>query len=112
MGTPIRILDMARDIIRLSGYKPGEDIEIKIVGMRPGEKLHEELITQGEGILETEHEEILVLNPTNNVSLKALQREIRGLVDLAKRADGEGIKLGLQRIVPEYQPQMAVKSRA
>ena len=61
MGIPIRIADMARDIIRLSGYKPDEDIEIKYIGLRPGEKLFEELITEGEGIQETEHEHIVVL---------------------------------------------------
>lgn len=107
MGTPIRILDMARDIIQLSGFTPDEDIQIQIVGLRPGEKLHEELITEGEGILETEHDEILVLNSTNGVSVRNLRRQVQFLVALAKRADGEGIKLALQQIVPEYQPQLA-----
>ena len=51
---------MSRDIT-LSGFKPDEDIEIKYIGLRPGEKLFEELITEGEGIRETEHEEIMVL---------------------------------------------------
>jgi len=61
MGTPIRILDMARDLIRLSGLELDEEIKIKEIGLRPGEKLFEELITEGEGIQETEHEEIMVL---------------------------------------------------
>ena len=61
MGTPIRIADMARDLIRLSGFEPDTEIEIKEIGLRPGEKLIEELITEGEGIQETEHEEIMVL---------------------------------------------------
>ena len=61
MGIPIRIADMAHDIIRLSGFNPDEDIEIKYIGLRPGEKLFEELITEGEGIQETEHENIMVL---------------------------------------------------
>jgi len=63
MGTPIRIADMARDLIRLSGFEPDTEIEIKEIGLRPGEKLVEELITEGEGIQETEHEEIMVLKP-------------------------------------------------
>ena len=55
MGTPIRIADMARDIITLSGFKPDEEIEIKYIGLRDGEKLYEELITDGEDIQSTGH---------------------------------------------------------
>ncbi|OGQ01018.1 MAG: hypothetical protein A2Z51_09705, partial [Deltaproteobacteria bacterium RBG_19FT_COMBO_52_11] len=61
MGTPIKIANMARDLIRLSGFKPDEDIEIKFIGLRPGEKLYEELITEGEGIIRTDYEKIFVL---------------------------------------------------
>ena len=106
-GTPIRIMDMARDIIQLSGYIPDKDIQIQVTGLRPGEKLYEELITQGEDIVQTGHEDIMVLNTNGSLPLWHLQREIRSLVELARRADAEGIKLGLQRIVPEYTPEMA-----
>ncbi len=75
------------------------------MGLRPGEKLHEELITQGEDIVKTNHEDIMVLNANGNAPLLQLQKEIKNLVELAKRADAEGIKLGLQRIVPEYTPE-------
>ena len=61
MGTPIKITNMARDLIRLSGFKPDEDIEIKFIGLRPGENLYEELITEGEGIIRTDYEKIFVL---------------------------------------------------
>ena len=54
---------MARDLIRLSGFEPDREIEVKEIGLRSGEKLIEELITEGEGILETEHSEIMVLKP-------------------------------------------------
>jgi len=61
MGTPIKIVDMVRDLIRRSGFKPDVDIEIKFIGLRPGEKLHEELITEGEGIVRTPYDKIFVL---------------------------------------------------
>lgn len=58
MGEPIRIMDVAHNVIRLAGLEPEEDIEIKIIGLRPGERLHEELYWQGEGITQTEHPRI------------------------------------------------------
>lgn len=61
MGVPIKISDMARDLIKLYGLEPDSDIEIKYVGLRPGEKLYEELITQDEGITKTAHAKILML---------------------------------------------------
>jgi FlaA1/EpsC-like NDP-sugar epimerase len=103
MGTPIKILDMARDLIRLSGFKPDEDIEIKFMGLRPREKLHEELITEGEGIAKTTYEKVLVLKG-NNCDLKWLNERIEELVQLAYEQDGHGIKAKLKEIIPEYQP--------
>jgi FlaA1/EpsC-like NDP-sugar epimerase len=104
MGTPVRISDMARDMISLSGFKPDEDIEIKYVGLRPGEKLFEELITEGEGIQPTRHDEIMVLQAEECVSLKDLNRHIKTLVKLADAGDGDGIRAELKRMVPEYEP--------
>ncbi len=63
MGTQVKIADMARDLIRLSGKDPDRDIEVVFTGLRPGEKLYEELITNGEGIVATEHEKIMVIRP-------------------------------------------------
>lgn len=120
MGTPIRIADMARDLIRLSGFEPDEEIEIKEIGLRPGEKLFEELITDGEGIQETEHEEIMVLRAEdrgqrtegsgqvgNGLTLKVLRKHIKRLVNYAEAGDGKKIREELKRIVPEYQAQGA-----
>ena len=63
--SPTKIVDMAKDLIRKSGFKPDVDIEIKFTGLRPGEKLHEELITEGEGIVRTPYEKIFVLKGDN-----------------------------------------------
>ena len=94
---------MARDLIRLSGFKPDEDIEIKFMRLRPGEKLHEELATAGEGIVRTPYEKLLVLKG-NNCDLNWLNQRIEELVKLAYEQDGPGIKAKLKEIIPEYQP--------
>lgn len=103
MGRPIKIVDMARDLIRLSGFEPDEDIEIEFTGIRPGEKLTEELITEGEGIDPTYHEKIMVLE--GQVCDQAfLNGTIDELVRLARDQDGEAIKAKLKEIIPEYSP--------
>jgi FlaA1/EpsC-like NDP-sugar epimerase len=103
MGTPIKIADMARDLIHLSGFEPNSDIEIKFIGLRPGEKIHEELITEGEGIVRTPHEKILVLEG-NNCDLNWLNQRIEELLKFAYEQNAEGIKKKLKEIVPEYLP--------
>ena len=104
MGKPIRILDMARDLIRLHGFEPDRDIPIQFIGIRPGEKLYEELITEGEGIVETDHEKILVLHG-NRCDLKTLNAQIDELLAIARTYDAGAIKRKLKEIVPEYKPQ-------
>jgi len=95
---------MARDLIRLSGFKVGEDIEIKFIGLRPGEKLHEELVTIGEGIVPSDHEKIFILKGENNYDLNWLNQKVEELVQLAFEQDAPGIKSKLKEIVPEYEP--------
>jgi FlaA1/EpsC-like NDP-sugar epimerase len=104
MGEPIRIVDMARDLIRLHGLEPGEDIPIEFTGLRPGEKLHEELITSGEGIVPTGHEKIMVLRG-NTRDAAALLAQIEALFELARRGNDAAIRKKLLEIVPEYTPQ-------
>ena len=109
MGTPVKIADMARDMIRLSGKVPDQDVQIVYTGLRPGEKLYEELITQGEGIVATAHEKIMVLRRNDQGADPAeLDRRVRAQIDrLATAAatfDPARIKAALKDIVPEYAP--------
>jgi FlaA1/EpsC-like NDP-sugar epimerase len=106
MGTPIKIVDMARDLIRLSGFEPEVDIPIEYIGLRPGEKLYEELITEGEGIVKTDHNHILVLH-ADSCNLEDLSFKIENLKISAANQDANRIRKGLKNIVPEYIPSVA-----
>ena len=101
MGTPIKIMDMARDLIRLSGFEPDVDIKIEYIGLRPGDKIYEELITEGENIVPTRHDKIMVLKGID-CDLQLLNGKIDELIELAKDQSGDKIKLKLKEIVPEY----------
>ena len=101
MGTPIKIADMARDLIRLSGFEPDLDIKIEYVGLRPGEKLYEELITEDENIVPTHHEKIMVLKGVD-CDLQLLNGKVDELVNFALEQNEEKVKLNLKEIVPEY----------
>ncbi|MGD0228899.1 MAG: nucleoside-diphosphate sugar epimerase/dehydratase [Syntrophorhabdales bacterium] len=112
MGTPVKIVDLATDLIRLSGKEPGRDIEIVFTGLREGEKLHERLITEDENLSPTSHDKILVLR--NGASHNGFQSRadfrnwLRGKLEelngAALAMDAKGIKQKLQEIVPEYTP--------
>ncbi len=104
MGKPIKIDKMARDLIRLAGREPDTEIAIKYIGLRPGEKLYEELITEGEGIVPTLHPQIMVLRG-NGKTYTEINDHILKLKEKAKVFDGEGIKQLLKQLIPEYQPE-------
>ena len=101
MGTPIKIIDMARDLIRLSGFEPDVDIEIEYIGLRPGEKMYEELITEGEGIVQTSHEKIMVLKGME-CDIEILNGNFDQLMELVVKEDGEAIRKYIKEILPEY----------
>jgi FlaA1/EpsC-like NDP-sugar epimerase len=103
MGTPVKIVDMARDLIRLSGFEPDADIKIEFIGLRPGEKLHEELITDDENAEPTPHSKILMLKGAA-CDLNLLNDQIRELVALSKLHEPERIRIKLQEIVSDYIP--------
>jgi FlaA1/EpsC-like NDP-sugar epimerase len=107
MGTPVRIADMARDLIRLSGKEPDRDIKIVYTGLRPGEKLYEELITHGEGIVPTQHEKIMVLRRSQTCEATHPGDVRAALTDLIANANAHDaglIRTTFKRIVPEYTP--------
>lgn len=106
MGKPIKVLDLAKQMIRLSGLELGEDIDIKIIGLRPGEKLFEELLTKEERsrvLGDSGHKKIFIAK-VGEVDGDKLEKDIEELERLAKEMDSEGIIRKLQDIVPSYQP--------
>jgi FlaA1/EpsC-like NDP-sugar epimerase len=103
MGKPIKIADLARDLIRLSGFEPDVDIKIEFIGLRPGEKLFEELITEGEGIVPTTHEKIMTLRG-EKCSLKMLNGKIDELGQLAEEQNADKIRSKIKEMVADYQP--------
>ncbi|GAB6057819.1 polysaccharide biosynthesis protein [Desulfonatronum parangueonense] len=112
MGTPVRILDMARDLIRLSGKEPDVDIPIVITGPREGEKMFEELITDSEGVDSTSHEKIMVLLENGCRTEADCKQEadlfhalLEELQVAARNHDAGTVKDVLRRMVPEYKIQ-------
>ncbi|RJR35901.1 MAG: polysaccharide biosynthesis protein [Deltaproteobacteria bacterium] len=112
MGTPVKIVKMAEELVRLSGKEPGKDVDIIFTGLREGEKLYEELTTPDEGIVATKHENILVLNPNgwNGKNSQAeftqwLGRTLEDLYVTARTHDVQALKSKIREILPEYVPQ-------
>jgi FlaA1/EpsC-like NDP-sugar epimerase len=103
MGEPIRIVDIATDLIRLSGLTVGTDIEIRFTGMRPGEKLYEEMFFSAENVLTTDHPK--VLRARNGILPEGVMRRIESLVSAAEaeHPDDELRKL-LRNLVPDFHP--------
>lgn len=100
MGEPVKIVDLAKNLIRLSGFKPYEDIDIKFTGLRPGEKLYEELLMSEEGLQETENKLIHIGKPIEMDEKKFL-KQLEELQSVANE-DSEGIRRKVQEIVPTY----------
>lgn len=102
MGEPVKIMDMAEDLIRLHGLQPGKDIQIKVTGMRPGEKLFEELLNAEEGVDETEHKEIFKAICSRRLKKHELDSKIETLYQKINDGDVESIRELLKQIVPTY----------
>ena len=103
MGEPIKILDLAQDLIRLSGLEVDRDIKIEFTGLEPGEKLYEELLTPQEGVTATKHQRIFVAQ-LEQIEERQLISQIEELSQLADALDSEGIVSKFQELVPTYEP--------
>ncbi len=103
MGEQVRILDLAEQLIRLSGYVPHQDIQIEFTGLRPGEKLEEELLASHEAAHQTTVEKISVIAPSVS-DPTSLRRGLSRLVSLMTLGDDEGVLRGIAALVPEYVP--------
>ena len=111
MGEPVRIVEVARQMIRLAGLREGEDMEIAFIGLRPGEKLHEELHTQDEQVRMTRRERILTwdLPAEDEASLRA---QVAELERVAVHGDAASIRRALLDVVPEYRAAAAAEEGA
>jgi FlaA1/EpsC-like NDP-sugar epimerase len=103
MGEPVRIVDLATNMIRLSGKELGVDAEIVYTGLRPGEKLHEELVVEGEDVIRTSHPKVMKMIGDARVS-KEWMNQLNLLIDMAARGDRLGVVRQLKVMVKGYSP--------
>ncbi|MBE6223860.1 MAG: polysaccharide biosynthesis protein [Bacteroidales bacterium] len=110
MGKPVKIADLARNMISLAGFEPDKDIKIVYTGLRPGEKLYEELLNSKENTIPTGHKKISVAK-VREYSFKTILQEYETLRDLAKKMDKMGTVRQMKAIVPEFKSQNSVYSQ-
>ena len=105
MGEPVKIYDLARKLIKLSGYEPDKEIEIKVTGLRDGEKLYEELLMSEEGLGKTAHSKIFI-GKQLDVNIETVNSKLLVLEQALKQNDNEKIMLALSEVVPTYSPDI------
>ena len=103
MGAPVKIYDLAEQIIRLSGQKPGEDVKIDIIGLRPGEKLHEELLHVSENLVPTQSPGLFLAAPKVQ-DLNYLKENFMIMITSAQAGNLSVTLRHLAELVPEYKP--------
>jgi FlaA1/EpsC-like NDP-sugar epimerase len=101
MGKPVKIIDLAKKMIKLAGFVPDKEIKIKIVGLRPGEKLYEELLNDTSKTLSTHHEKIMIAEELQ-VEFEDLHNHIEELIGIASFFDNDDIVTKMKKIVPEF----------
>ena len=101
MGKPVKIIDLARNLIKLSGYEPNVDINIKVTGLRPGEKLYEEVLMDEEGLTRTSNDQIRIGKPIK-IDEVEFKRELNILKRVAENNQDEKVDIIMKSIVPTY----------
>ncbi len=101
MGEPVKINDLARQVIRLSGLRPDVDVKIVYTGLRPGEKLYEELMHESENLLPTDHPSLMVACP-RFVQLKTVRSQVANITEAARKGDGDEVVRLLKVYIPEF----------
>ncbi|WP_035667985.1 nucleoside-diphosphate sugar epimerase/dehydratase [Flavobacterium sp. 83] len=101
MGKPVKIIDLAKKMIKLAGFIPDKEIKIKIVGLRPGEKLYEELLNDSSKTLPTHHDKIMISEEVLD-EFEVLNADINELIGIANSFDSDAIVSKMKKIVPEF----------
>ncbi len=103
MGKPVKILDMAHEMIKLAGLTPGVDIQVKVTGLRPGERLYEDLFDDAEELLPTSHAGMMAARP--RVADRAfVEKGISAMVEAAGEGDDNGVRELMGRLIPDFSP--------
>ena len=111
MGKPVKILDLAENMIRLSGLEPYQDIDIVETGLRPGEKLYEELLIKTEELDKTENDKIFV-ERDRPLSMAEIDEKLAVLREALETESNRTVKAALMRVVPTYHPPEVVNRKA
>lgn len=101
MGEPVKIYDLAKKLIKLSGFEPEKDIKIEVTGLRPGEKLYEELLMNEEGLTETQNDKIFIGVPSD-FEINEIKKNIDELLFIALNEDKEALKKKMKEVVPTF----------
>lgn len=110
MGKPVKIIDLARKMIKLAGLTPDKDIEIKTVGLRPGEKLYEELLNDSSKTLPTHHEKIMIATDMNDIHEEIINN-VNQLITHAQKYDTDSVIIEMKNIVPEFKSLNSIYSK-
>ncbi|MFA6809394.1 MAG: polysaccharide biosynthesis protein, partial [Eubacteriales bacterium] len=109
MGTPVKIIDLAKDLIRLSGLQLDKDIKIKVSGIRPGEKLYEELLTDEEGTTATKHRRIFVARP-NDISSEAIENLLKVIREQGSYLSRQEVEEQIRLFIPDFRQEACLAS--